>query len=146
MQDLPHQYVVIAKSKVNENVRVHVENLLSLTIAPPSQFGGPGDEWSPEDLFMASIASCFILSFKAISKASALSWLSIQCESDGTLARVGGKTRFTNIATEVVLVIPHTQSQETAERLLHNAEQSCLVLNSLSCESMLTCTIKSADA
>lgn len=142
MQDLPHQYVVMAKSKVNENLRVHVENLPKLTVAPPAQFGGPGDEWSPEDLFMASIASCFILSFKAISKASKFSWLSIQCESDGTLARVDGKTRFTKIVTEATLEIQNIDDAEKAERLLHKAEQSCLVVNSLRSESELKCTIK----
>lgn len=145
MQDLPHQYKVQAQGKPNDNLEVCVENVPKLSVAPPAQFGGPGDEWSPEDLFMASIASCFILSFRAISRASKFSWSSIQCNSEGTLARVEGKTRFTKIITKATLWIPATENLETAERLLHKAEQSCLVVNSLSSESMLECIVKIMD-
>jgi len=141
MQDLPHQYHVQAQGKPGENLDVCVENVPKLTVAPPAQFGGPGDEWSPEDLFMASIASCFILSFRAIAKASKFNWSSIQCDSTGTLERVEGKTRFTKIITKASLVIPSTETIENAERLLHRAEQSCLVVNSLSSESELQCEV-----
>jgi peroxiredoxin-like protein len=141
MQDLPHQYHVQAQGKPGENLNVCVENVPKLTVAPPAQFGGPGDEWSPEDLFMASIASCFILSFRAIAKASKFNWSSIQCDSTGTLERVEGKTRFTKIITKASLVIPSTEAIENAERLLHKAEQSCLVVNSLSSESELQCEV-----
>lgn len=33
--------------------------------APPVQFGGDGKEWSPEDLFVAAVADCYLFSFKA---------------------------------------------------------------------------------
>ncbi len=141
MQDLPHQYHVQAQGKPAENLDVCVENVPKLTVAPPAQFGGPGDEWSPEDLFMASIASCFILSFRAIAKASKFNWSSIQCDSRGTLERVEGRTRFTKIITKARLVIPSTETIENAERLLHKAEQSCLVVNSLTSESELQCEV-----
>ena len=141
MQDLPHQYHVQAQGKPGENLDVCVENVPKLTVAPPAQFGGPGDEWSPEDLFMASISSCFILSFRAIAKASKFTWSSIQCDSTGTLERVEGKTRFTKIITKATLVIPSAETIENAERLLHKAEQSCLVVNSLTSESELQCDI-----
>jgi len=147
LQNLPHQYRVQAQGRPNENLDLCVANVPKLTVAPPVQFGGPGDQWSPEDLLMASIASCFILSFKAIAKASKFSWASIQCDSEGTLARVDGKTRFTKIVTKANLVIPATESIENAERLLHKAEQSCLVVNSLTSESELKCivTIEAVD-
>lgn len=141
MQDLPHQYHVQAQGKPGENLDVCVDSVPKLTVAPPAQFGGPGDEWSPEDLFMASIASCFILSFRAIAKASKFNWSSIQCDSTGTLERVEGKTRFTKIITKATLVILATETIENAERLLHKAEQSCLVVNSLTSESELQCDV-----
>lgn len=141
MQDLPHQYHVQAKGKPDQHLSVGPENIPMLTVAPPTQFGGPGDQWSPEDLFIASIASCFILSFRAIATASKFSWISIECDSMGTLARFDGKTRFTHIVTKATLTIPASESIENAERLLHKAEQSCLVVNSLSCDTELECTV-----
>jgi peroxiredoxin-like protein len=144
MQALPHQYHVNATAKSDANLDVSVANVPGLSVAPPAQFGGPGDAWSPEDLFMGSIASCFILSFRAIARASKLSWISIQCHSEGELDRREGKTQFTKIMTTATLLVANTESIEKAERLLHKAEQSCLVVNSLTSESHLECKVVSA--
>lgn len=140
-QALPHQYHVNVTGKPDEKLDVSVSNVTNLSVAPPAQFGGPGDTWSPEDLFMASIASCFILSFRAIARASKLSWLAIECDSEGELDRLDGKTQFTKITTTARLLIADTETIENAERLLNKAEHSCLVVNSLTSESRLECRV-----
>ena len=140
-QALPHQYQAKASGKPDTYLNISIANIADMVVAPPAQFGGPGDQWSPEDLFMASIASCFILSFRAIARASKLSWLSIECHSEGILDRLEGKTQFTNIVTTATLMVADTDSVEKAERLLHKAEQSCLVVNSLTSDSHLECSV-----
>lgn len=141
MQAFPHQYNVQAKGQPDSNLQVYATNIADLTVAPPAQFGGPGDQWSPEDLLMASIASCFILSFRAIARASELNWLSLECDVQGELDKLAGKTQFTKINITAKLVIAAAQSSEKAERLLNKAEQSCLVSNSLKSESHLACEV-----
>jgi peroxiredoxin-like protein len=141
MQALPHQYHVQAKAQAESNLQVHASNLTDLTVAPPTQFGGPGDQWSPEDLLMASVASCFILSFRAIARASNFSWLSLECNTQGELDKLAGITQFTKIVIMAKLVIGNDESSEKAERLLNKAEQLCLITNSLSSESHLECEI-----
>jgi organic hydroperoxide reductase OsmC/OhrA len=86
---------------------------------------------------MASVASCFILSFRAIARASNISWLSLECDTQGELDKLEGKMQFTKIVIKAKLVISPSQSSEMAERLLIKAEQSCLVSNSLKTESHL---------
>lgn len=137
MQVLPHQYIVNANAHSDNRLTVKTDNLDELTIAPPINFGGPGDQWSPEDLFMASVASCFVLSFRAIARASNLSWDSLSCSSQGTLEKADGVLKFTKIVTSVSLIIPDIESTETARRLLAKADKSCLVANSLNCEIQL---------
>jgi peroxiredoxin-like protein len=137
MKDLPHIYKVIVAGNSESNLTVSAEKLPALEIAPPSQFGGPGDLWSPENLLMASVASCLVLSFRAIAKASKLEWLSIECESAGELAKDDKKIHFTNILTKAKLSIPATENIEKAKKLLNKAEETCLISNSLSCESRL---------
>ncbi|MDG1123213.1 MAG: OsmC family protein [Glaciecola sp.] len=137
MQALPHQYNVHAEAHSDNRLTVKVDNLDELAIAPPQNFGGPGDQWSPEDLFMASVASCFILSFRAIARGSKLSWSSLNCSSQGTLEKVNGVLKFTNIVTSVSLTIPTSESPDTARRILAKADKSCLVANSLNCEIKL---------
>ena len=145
MQALPHEYNVQAKAQAESNLQVHVTNLTDLTVAPPAQFGGPGDQWSPEDLLMASVVSCFILSFRAIARASNLSWESLECNAQGELNKLAGKTQFTKINIKAKLVIAAGENFEKAERLLNKAEESCLVTNSLNTESHLECEVTSKN-
>ena len=145
MKDLPHLYRVTAEAKSATNLTVRADNLPDISVAPPTQFGGPGDQWSPEDLFMASIANCLVLSFKAIARASKLQWDNIECESEGELDKVDRKVKFTNVLSKVKLSIPTTENKDKAERLLHKAEETCLISNSISCESHIECEIVVSD-
>ena len=142
MQDLPHHYTVQAKGSATGSLIASADNLPDINIAPPAQFGGPGDAWSPEDLLMAAVANCLVLSFKAVARASNLEWQTIECESVGELNRIDKVTRFTSTLSKVTLVIPETESVEKAERLLNKAEQVCLISNSLSCDSHIECDVQ----
>lgn len=145
MKDLPHQYRVKSEGKSTGNLTARAENLPDITVAPPTQFGGPGDQWSPEDLLMASISNCFVLSFRAIATASKFEWDSIECESEGELDKIERKIQFTSVLSKVRLLIPKTESKEKAEKLLNKAEGACLISNSISCESHVECEIIFSD-
>lgn len=145
MQALPHQYQVSVHGKPEEALETSSGQLPGLKVTPPAQFGGPGDQWSPEDLLMASVANCLVLSFRAIAKASKFEWLDIDCVSEGTLDKVERQMKFTAITNKVSLRIPATESREKAEKLLNKAEESCLVSNSLSCERHLELNIAVED-
>ncbi len=137
MEKLPHQYKVSVKGEPQEALLTCAENLPSIQVTPPAQFDGPGDKWSPEELLMASLANCLILSFRAIAKASGFDWLSIECESTGTLDKVGHKIQFTNVQTRARLTIASAEQIKKAEKLLNKAEETCFVSNTLSCPSHL---------
>jgi len=141
MQELPHLYKVKVNGSPTNNVKVFAENLPPLEVAPPKGFDGPGDQWSPEELLMASVANCLVLSFRAIAKASNFDWLSIECESQGELNKVDKKILFTKIFTQARLVISSGGDENKAERLLNRAEQTCFISNSLSAESHFECEI-----
>ncbi len=76
----------------------------ALATAPPAEFDGPGDRWSPETLLCAAVADCLILSFRGVARAKKLPWTSLQCEVQGTLNRIEGKTHFTHILVRAALV------------------------------------------
>ncbi len=137
MQGLPHDYTATASSTAESLVTASVEGQPDLTLAPPSGFGGPGDIHSPEDLQVAAVASCFILSFKAIARASKLEWESLQVSVSGTLDQVERAIQFTGFTTHARLTLPAESSRDKAERLLEKAEQSCFITNSLRAASAL---------
>jgi hypothetical protein len=55
MQSLPHQYSVEASAQLEGPVAIASEGLETFSTAPPLQYGGPGDQWSPETLLIAAV-------------------------------------------------------------------------------------------
>jgi len=141
MKGLPHYYKVKVVGFPENNLHVFSGDLPVLEVAPPKEFGGAGDQWSPEELLMASVANCVVLSFRAIAKASRLGWLSIECESQGELNKVDQKMQFTRINIKAKLVISSAESAGKAEKLLNKAEETCFISNSLSAQTHLECEI-----
>lgn len=141
MQQYPHHYRVAASAEAEGNVNLASPGLDPIPSAPPAEFDGPGDLWSPETLLVAAIADCFILSFRGIAKASRLAWLSMECDVEGRLERVEGTTRFTAYEIRATLYVPGDTNEEKAHRLLQKAEAGCLITNSLSGSTHLSATV-----
>jgi organic hydroperoxide reductase OsmC/OhrA len=132
MQPLPHTYPVAAGAEAAGTVALTAQGAPQLLSAPPREFGGPGDQWSPESLLIAAVASCFILTFRAVARASRLEWTRLECTVEGVLERADGAMRFTRLVTKAKLTAPPTASAELCQRVLEKAEHGCLVTNSLS--------------
>jgi organic hydroperoxide reductase OsmC/OhrA len=141
MQDYPHHYVVRADAPAEGVINVSSNGLETLPSLAPAEFGGPGDLWSPETFFVAAIADCFILTFRAVARGSRFEWNSIHCEVDGTLDRVDGVTRFIEYQLRATLHVPEGSDLTKAERLLEKSDHVCLVTNSLNAETVLTTDI-----
>ncbi len=144
MQPFPHQYDVSAKTIDDQKLLAEADNLPDITVTPPAHFDGPGDQWSPEHLLVSSAASCFILTFKAIARASKLEWSSLEVSTQGTLDKVDRQIKFTRLDTKAHLTISDESLREKAEKLLHKAEENCLINNSLDAEKQLSVEISLA--
>ncbi len=141
MESFPHHYKVSASAAGNEPLTITSEGLPTLIAAPPAEFDGPGNQWSPETLLMSAAATCFVLSFRAVASASKLSWVSLDCHTEGVLDRVEKVTCFTRVTTHASLVLTDEADTQKAEKLLEKAESICLIANSLSAERILTSEI-----
>ncbi len=142
MQHYPHHYLTTAAGGAEGSVVVSGEGLPDLDTQPPPQFGGSEGVWSPETMLSAAVANCFILTFRAIAKASGFGWNSLQCTVDGVLDRPERVTFFTTFNIHAVLHLPADSKIEMAQRLLEKAEQICLITASLKSETLLTTDIQ----
>ena len=131
MQPFPHSYVVTAAAGDARDIPMASPGLASLVVNAPAEFDGPGDRWSPETLLVGAVASCVILTFRAVAKASSLPWIALTCEVTGTLERVDRVTRFTSFLVRARLQVPDGIDVARAERLLAKADEACLVSRSL---------------
>ena len=131
MQRYPHHYLVSADAKSEGTVTIGSDGLESLATTSPPQFGGPEGYWSPETLLIAAVADCYILTFRAIARASRFEWHSLSCTVDGVLDRVDGRTRFTEYHVKAILHVPPGSNEKKARKLLDKANTGCLITNSL---------------
>jgi len=137
---------VTAAAAASGAVSLQAEQLPPLRIAGPAQFGGPGDQWSPETLLAGAVASCFLLSFRAVARALHLEWLRLDVEVDATLDRKEQVMQFTRMVVSARLVVPAAANSALCQRALDKAEHGCLVANSLRCERELRTEIVEASA
>jgi organic hydroperoxide reductase OsmC/OhrA len=100
----------------------------------PPEFGGEPGVWTPEHFLLASVASCFIETFKAVAKASKLDFQGIEVGVDGILEKDAGGLRFTKITIRPALIVYSDDLRELGLRLLAKTERSCLIVRSLSSE------------
>lgn len=138
MHPFPHHYAVTAAARPDGDVPLSAEGVRVIESAPPKEFDGPGNQWSPEGLLTAAVADCFVLGFRAIAAASRFAWISLESRTLGTLERVDGKMRFTRFETRATLHVPAGADLERARKLLEKAESTCLVANSLTSERHLS--------
>jgi len=141
MQAMPHVYTVEATSQHSGALSLSAVGVADLLCDAPREFDGPGDQWSPESLLCASVAACFVLTFRAMARASKLQWSRLGCSVDGTLERVEGVTQFTRFTTQATLEVPAGTDLQLCTRLLEKAERGCLVVNSLRSECDLTSSV-----
>ncbi len=137
MKAFPHVYEVKASGTGNGSVAVSAAGLAGLDTAAPAEFGGPGDLWSPETLLVAAVANCFILTFRAVARASQLPWQALECRTEGVLDKVSGVTQFSHFATHATLTVLAGTDAAKATLLLEKAEKNCLIANSLRGERSL---------
>ena len=143
MQAYPHHYEVWAAGLPDGDVELRSARLQVLSTASPAEFGGPGDRWSPETLLVGAVADCYLLTFRAVARASGLVWRSLECEVRGTLDRVDRVARFTAFNVRARLLVPEGVNEEAARRALEKAERACLITNSLNAAVQLDATVDS---
>ena len=141
MHPYPHHYQVAARAEPAGDVSISAKDLPALASNAPIEFDGPGGRWSPEALLTAAVADCFVLTFRAIARASKLNWSGHEVETEGTLERVEGVSRFTNFDVTARLKVPPGTDSARAQKLLEKAEATCLITNSLSAKRHLNASV-----
>jgi peroxiredoxin-like protein len=132
MKPLPHLYDVKLSGGPDGYAAVSVEGAPQLKTAPPVDFDGPGDAWSPEHLLLAAVETCFLFTLRSVAKASKLDFLSLELSGRGTVDRKDGATRFTEIVLRPQLRLPAGADKERALRIIEKSEKACLISASLS--------------
>jgi organic hydroperoxide reductase OsmC/OhrA len=109
----------------------------SIKFSAPPEFQGEVGCWTPEHLFVAAVAGCFVSTFSGIANASKFEFLSLDLEVEGVLQKEEGGWRFTQVNLRPRVKIALQKDVERANRLLEKAEKTCLVARSLNSRTVL---------
>jgi organic hydroperoxide reductase OsmC/OhrA len=132
MKPLPHHYQVRLTGGPTGHAMVHVDGVPDLLSAPPLDFDGPGDAWSPEYLLLAAVQTCFLFTLRVVAQASRVEFTALEVAAEGTVDRKDGGLRFTEIVLRPRLTLPAGADRARALRALEKSEKACLVSASLS--------------
>jgi len=103
----------------------------AIHFAAPPQFGGLEGRWTPEDLLITALASCFTTTFHAIAGRSKFEYTDLAVEAEGTVRKTDTGYGFSEIFIRPRLTIPNEEQREGAISLLHKAKLLCLVSRAL---------------
>jgi uncharacterized OsmC-like protein len=144
MKAFPHTYEVFLEGPAAQRAILRVDGMPDLASAPPREFDGPGDAWSPEHLLLASVQTCLLFTFRAIATASRLDFHSLDVTARGVVDRQERVTRFTEILLQARLVVPPGTDRDRAHQIVEKSERNCLVTASLSTPVRLEIAIEEA--
>lgn len=142
MKPLPHRYAVQLTGGPGGYAVVSSTGLPELRTAPPLDYDGPGDAWSPEHLLLAAVETCFLFTLRAVARASKVEFRALDLDAQGTVDRQDGVTRFTEIVLRPRLTVAPGTDRARAVWVLEKSEKTCLVSASLSTPIRLEPEIK----
>ena len=119
---------VKSASGINTTFEGVVENYPAVVCAIPSSFDGPGGGYSPEDLYIMAISSCFIATFKVFAEKSGLIFNEIHANASLIIDR--NKLGIPELQkVDLIFTLSGVEDQEKANTILAESEKFCLVAN-----------------
>jgi len=107
-------------------------DLPSIGVGAPPEFNGQKGRWSPEQLLVASVNSCYMLTLLAIAENSKIPLVSFNSSAKGKLEKVeGAGYQITEITIKPKIVVASAKDVERVSRIIDKAKQNCFVSNSI---------------
>jgi len=113
--------------------RLLIDGKPPVTMTADAAFRGDAHTHNPEDLFLAAISSCHMLSYLALCAKYSINVLSYEDRATGIMREDGkGGGRFEEVTLHPVVTIANAEQIERAEKLHERAHELCFIANSCS--------------
>lgn len=106
-------------------------------VTPPEFPKGIKEKWTPEHLFIAAVNSCLMSTFLLVADNSKFQFISFENNAVGKIEKVDGKFSVTEIVLKPTLIIPSTQNEAKAKKVLEMSEKACAIANSIKTKIIL---------
>jgi organic hydroperoxide reductase OsmC/OhrA len=105
-----------------------------LDISSPPEFKGEKGLWTPEDLFVASVNACVLITFLSYARHKRLEIAGYEAEAEGVMEYTDGKYRFTEVSLHPHVAVKSPEQLDAAREAMTNAHNNCLITNSVRAE------------
>ncbi|HCA88544.1 MAG TPA: peroxiredoxin [Streptomyces sp.] len=94
-------------------------------------FAGDPDRWNPEELLVASLSQCHMLTYLALCALSGVVVTGYEDTARGRMQEAAGSGRFSEVVLEPVVTLADAGMAEKAAALHEQAHKKCFVANSV---------------
>jgi organic hydroperoxide reductase OsmC/OhrA len=126
-----HRYGVRSSWLGNRELRLEAPGKPPLLVTTPPEFAdGDPHVWSPEELVVGSIASCYELTLVAVAQRRRLPLRAVRVDATGHLERKNGRYVFVVIELDVELEVDSGREHEVDE-IARLAKEHCIVAGAI---------------
>jgi organic hydroperoxide reductase OsmC/OhrA len=97
----------------------------------PAAYGGAADRYNPEELMLASLSSCHLLTFLAVASRAKVRITGYRAQGHGQLAMKDGKVRFVNATLTPQVTVALAEDLSKLPALHQKAHANCFMSNSV---------------
>ena len=115
------------------NHRIEFENNRALEVSAAPQYKGDATKLNPEELFLASLSSCQMLTYLALAGRAGVDVTAYEDRAEATLAVADRRMRVTEIVLRPRITIAPTSDEAKARALVESAHEGCFIANSVAC-------------
>lgn len=102
-----------------------------MDIGSPPEFKGQPGVWCPEELLVAALNGCLMLTFVSLAQSKGLAFTGYESAAEGLLENVDGKYRITEVSVQPSVVLKSEADLETARAIMDRVEENCFISNSI---------------
>jgi organic hydroperoxide reductase OsmC/OhrA len=97
----------------------------------PREFGGLEGRWTPEDLLLCAVASCFTTTFQTLAEYVEFHYNDLEVEAEGLVKKEDSGYGFSRMVLHIKLTVGREEDRKQAQGLLQKARALCLVSRAL---------------
>ena len=117
--------------RYSRNHRIRFKDGVTVTVSAAVPYRGDPAHPDPEDLLVASLSSCHMLSFLAICARKRLTVESYRDEAVGFLENDGGRWWISRVTLRPLVTFAAPQTGDVLADLHHKAHEACFIANSV---------------
>jgi organic hydroperoxide reductase OsmC/OhrA len=113
----------------------------AIHFAAPTQFRGLEGRWTPEDLLLCSLASCFTTTFHTLASYVDFEYTDLEVEAEGSISKIESGYSFKQIVVRPTVTLANEEQRTQALELLEKSKALCLVTRAISTPIKFECSV-----